>query len=64
MTAWTWSGTYRNRIQQLLADGMEQKEIASVLKVDPATVSRDVSKIKADGKPKPPVADVFDDDFE
>ena len=42
---------------------MQQKEIASVLKVDPATVTRDVSKIKADSKPKP-AADVFDDDFE
>ncbi len=53
----------RMRVEQLLADGMEQKEIATVLKVDPATVSRDVSKIKADSKPKP-AADVFDDDFE
>lgn len=53
----------RMRVQQLLADGMQQKEIASVLKVDPATVTRDVSKIKADSKPKP-AADVFDDDFE
>lgn len=53
----------RMRVQQLLADGMQQKEIASVLKVDPATVTRDVSKIKADSKPKP-AADAFDDDFE
>jgi DNA-binding CsgD family transcriptional regulator len=52
------------RVQQLLAEGMEQKEIASVLKVDPATVCRDVSKIKVDGKSKPAADDVFDDQFE
>jgi len=54
----------RMRVQQLLADGMEQKEIASVLKVDPATVCRDVSKLKADTVPKKTAAESFNDDFE
>lgn len=54
----------RMRVQQLLAAGMEQKEIASVLDVDPATICRDVSKLKADTVPKKTAAESFDDDFE
>jgi hypothetical protein len=46
----------RMKVEQLLADGMNQKAIAALLDVDPATVSRDVAKLK-EGAPEAKVGD-------
>ncbi|MBK8401314.1 MAG: helix-turn-helix domain-containing protein [Propionivibrio sp.] len=50
----------RKKVQQLLEAGIQQREIAKVLEVDPATVCRDVSRLK----PKKPPANSTDGEWE
>lgn len=43
----------QKRVEQMDAQGMKQKDIAASLKVDPATISRDMAKIKIKAKERP-----------
>lgn len=40
------------KVEELLAQGMPQKDISMILRVDPATISRDVAALKAIRKPE------------
>jgi IS30 family transposase len=46
----------QKRVKDLLASGMQQKDIASAIGVNAATVSRDVGAIKVQEQEKKPVA--------
>lgn len=54
----------RARVEQLKAAGMEQRAIASVLGVDPATISRDVADIRANASMQEHEHDFFDEGIE
>lgn len=49
------------RVKKLLGEGKQQREIAELLNVDPATITRDKAKIKAKERPTPAEPDEFDD---
>lgn len=51
------------RVKDLVAQGMQQKEIATLLDVNPATISRDISRIKVKDRAKSASGSFDDEEF-